>query len=88
MSHLRSALATVGAVCALLVVPVGTASAFNSGTPPGPPALSGSPNGAIVGHCKAFGGKGVVVANKHGIHFHGPPGAQACTVDSVTPPTS
>ena len=47
----------VGGVAALaLAVPVASASAVNSGTPPGPPGVSGNPpRGADVLHCAAEG---------------------------------
>jgi len=47
----------VGGLAALaLAVPVASASAVNSGTPPGPPGVSGNPpRGADVLHCAADG---------------------------------
>jgi len=45
------------------------ALAGNSGTPPGPPDITGGPPpGAFVLHCHAAGGKSVVVFNSNGIH--------------------
>jgi hypothetical protein len=39
-----------------LTIPVASGAAFNSGTPPGPPGVSGNPpRGADVLHCAAEG---------------------------------
>ena len=54
----------VGGLAAVaLAVPVASATAVNSGTPPGPPGVSGNPPlGADVTHCAATGaGPGVTV---------------------------
>jgi len=63
------------AVCsaAALALPA-SASALNTGTPPGPPAVSGgpAPPGALVAHCKVLtGGKGVAVFNSNGVSGNG-----------------
>jgi hypothetical protein len=51
-----------GLAVVALAVPVASASAVNSGTPPGPPGVSGNPRGADVTHCAATGaGPGVTV---------------------------
>lgn len=47
--------------------PAGVALADNTGTPPGPPLLSGNPDGTFVVHCAAAtGGRGVLVIHPDG----------------------
>jgi hypothetical protein len=56
-------------VCTAVGASAAPAFADNSGTPPGPPATSGNPNGATVLHCKAprnGAGRSVVVFNNNG----------------------
>jgi hypothetical protein len=62
-----TAIAVLAAIA--VVLPASSAMAFNTGTPPGPPAVSGG-LGAAVFHCadpNVVGTTGVIVFNSNGI---------------------
>ena len=63
---MRTKIVSALVVCGALGATAAPATAFNTGVPPGPPALSGGP-GATVFHCKTINGtKSVEVENRQG----------------------
>jgi propionyl-CoA synthetase len=60
-------------VAAALGIAAAPGGAKNTGSPPGPPEITGGPRpqSAFVVHCNATGGKSVVAINSNGLHGNG-----------------
>jgi hypothetical protein len=77
MPRIKKLFAVLGAVGVLFGLSASSALAFNSGTPPGPPATSGG-RGALVCHQTDPPKGGDLVFNSNGIHENGPNPPSEC----------